>query len=951
MRFIPTPLVLPVSFLLLLGCMLACAPVVQAAPVWGEVHELKQPDGSLVQVKIWGDEFYQVVESLDGYTLVRHPDTGTICYAELSPDGDELVSTGIALQANAPEGLATGQHVRISKASARSKIQASRLRFDIGEQEVLNAAGVADGPQMAAPNNGNVQAICLIIDFPDEAGTIPASAVDSFCNQVGYTGYGNNGSIRDYFYDVSNGSLTYTNYVPAAYYTALYSKSYYDNPAEATGPKARALILEALNSLESSGFDFSQYDSNGDGLIDGINAFYAGNCNSGWAKGLWPHSWTVSFSADGVSTYKYQITDMGTSLEIGTFCHENGHMLCYWPDLYDYDYDSRGVGVFCIMCAGGHGTNPVEPCAYLKRDAGWADETVLAGSETGLSVTVGSNKVYTFRHPTKSYEYYLIENRRATGRDSQLTDSGIAIWHVDEYGSNDNQQMTPSLHYECTLVQADGNWDMENNLNYGDSTDLWGAPSYTECGPSTSPDTNWWAGDSSGLIVTNISSPDTTMTFDVGSGSLNYFECSTIASPQDVNVPFPVTITARDSGGGIADRFDGTASLSGIAGSGDVTIGSETASWNYPFSTFYEDARTQSIYLAGEIGGAGQINSLALDVATVPGQTMLNWTIRMKHIPSSFSSYGASPSWEGSGWTTVYQADEVIAGTGWKTFQFDTPFAYNGTDNLMIDFSFNNSSWSDDGYCRYSTTAGARSAYFRTDSYYGDPLSWLGTDPPVSTIARVPNITLSIGIPVAITPTVTGSFVDGVWTGNVTVLEPAVDVVLRIDDGSGHGGDSNSFEVIDTSPATADAGADSIGFESRGAAAYVCHLDGTGSTGASTYFWGQTAGLPVVLRGADTAAPDFDAPQWDGSTELSRTEASLVFSLTVNQGEPNESVDECGVYVRIPGDANGDDLVNAFDVALVRMVAPGSDFNGDETINAFDVVILRQNAGRRRTVD
>ncbi len=37
----------------------------------GELFDLRQPDGSLVPVRIWGDEFYRVVESLDGYTLVR----------------------------------------------------------------------------------------------------------------------------------------------------------------------------------------------------------------------------------------------------------------------------------------------------------------------------------------------------------------------------------------------------------------------------------------------------------------------------------------------------------------------------------------------------------------------------------------------------------------------------------------------------------------------------------------------------------------------------------------------------------------------------------------------------------------------------------------------------------------------------------------------------------------
>ncbi len=67
---------------------------------------------------------------------------------------------------------------------------------------------------------------------------------------------------------------------------------------------------------------------------------------------------TTGFCADGVCTYRYQITNMGSALTLGTFCHENGHMLMGWPDLYDYGYDSTGAGVFCLMAYGGFALNP-----------------------------------------------------------------------------------------------------------------------------------------------------------------------------------------------------------------------------------------------------------------------------------------------------------------------------------------------------------------------------------------------------------------------------------------------------------------------------------------------------------------------------------------------------------------------------------------------------------------
>jgi M6 family metalloprotease-like protein len=481
-----------------------------AAPVWGEQFDLRQPDGSMVKVKIWGDEFYQIVESLDGYTLIRDAQTKEICYAVLSDDKNELLSTGVSASFPIPTKANIERHLRINPAASQAKAQAVRARF--------RAVGAAEKAAEFVPTTtGNVVGICLLVDFPDEAGTIDPNEVDDFCNQIGYTGYGNYGSIRDYYYDVSDGALTYTNYVVPTYYTAQHNKTYYDDPTDEDGVMIRTLTLEALNWLDDEGFDFSQYDSNGDSKIDAVNIFYAGYPESGWATGLWPRYSEISFYADGVSTYGYQITNLGDSLALDIFCHENGHMVCQWPDLYDYDFDSTGIGNYGLMGYGLY-SGPTEPCAYLKYTAGWATVLVLDRPRSNLSVPASLNLFYKYPHPSSSMEneYFLISNRQQSGRDAWLPDAGLAIWHIDTEGSNDYQQMTPTLHYLVTLVQADGNWDMENNINYGDPCDLYDADSYDRCGPDTYPNTNWWSGEPSGMDIHSISSSGQTMTFSFG---------------------------------------------------------------------------------------------------------------------------------------------------------------------------------------------------------------------------------------------------------------------------------------------------------------------------------------------------------------------------------------------------------------------------------------------------
>jgi hypothetical protein len=236
-----------------------------------------------------------------------------------------------------------------------------------------------------------------------------------------------------------------------------------------------------------------------------------------WAKGLWPHSFhlqTPYALAPGKRVFDYQITDMTDELSLGTFCHENGHMICDFPDLYDYGYESAGIGAYCLMCAGPNvdEKNPPHVNAYLKYKAGWAvGMTPISANLAGQSVA-GSNKFYYHRKsPT---EYYVIENRQQAGRDTALPGAGLAIWRVDELGDNQNEEMTAAQHYECALVQADGRNDLEHDPhNYGDAGDLFRKGGNDHFAAATTPNSKWWDGSPSGLDISGIGAVGASMGF------------------------------------------------------------------------------------------------------------------------------------------------------------------------------------------------------------------------------------------------------------------------------------------------------------------------------------------------------------------------------------------------------------------------------------------------------
>ncbi len=497
-----------------------------ALPFIAKTFKFRQPDGTQFEVRGWGNQYYAVFETLDGYTVVKNPHTGFYEIAQLSSDGTMLES------APGPQGNLDGSispsiqpGLRINRDAARAQGMEGAMRMggrrcDQRREErksLMRAAREMGGPVMAPPQRttvGDFVGLCLLIEFPDELGTISRDEVERFCNQQGYTGFGNNGSISDYFRDNSIGRCRYTNIV-ADYYRAQHPRSHYTDPSIQQGVRARQLIVEALTHLQANNFDFTPLTADSGGFVYAMNVYYAGGVVNNWAEGLWPHAWHLANPIQlvpGKSAFDYQFTDMSHQLTLGTFCHENGHMLCDYPDLYDYGSESGGAGAYCLMCAGGNinEKNPTHISAYLKRLSGWARNVMPIQHDQTTTLRSGENEFAMFAK--NSGEYFIVENRAKSGRDESLPDEGLAIWHVDEDGNNSNEQMTPAQHYELSLEQADGQFRLESLRSVGDSTDLYGQAN-NRFADSTTPNSKWWDGTTSNLDIFDITPPGVEMTF------------------------------------------------------------------------------------------------------------------------------------------------------------------------------------------------------------------------------------------------------------------------------------------------------------------------------------------------------------------------------------------------------------------------------------------------------
>lgn len=530
---------------LLAGLLLACASLLShaAVPYQNHVFEFRQPNGETLKLRLDGNDYYAEQRTPDGSLVVYDASKRGMCYAELSGTGDELVSTGV-LATNAKQRVFNTKDRMQPGLSAEARARKVKEKYkerhgrDLEQSSIMPSAttgttsGLAAGASATAAVTGTMRGLTVIIDFPDQAGTITKAQVESFLNDAVYTGFGNAQSVRGYFLKVSDNKFDYTNTV-TRYYRAKYNKSYYADNTLSSSVRSQQLITEALTWLrDTERFDFTTLTRDSSNRIKGLNFFYAGETDSAWSKGLWPHMGSLSpqFCSGTVCTGSYQITNMGAAMSIGVFAHESGHLMMGWPDLYDYDGSSEGsVASFCLMGYGGIGAQskyrPAPPVGYFRYLAGWdtaieLNPAINAQAPKGrLALTSGAHTLYRWSNPANAQEAFYLEAIHQSDQNLHQPDQGLAVYHVDPAGSNNNE-----WHPYVQMEHADGRHDPEYKINRGDATDLYDGSTLgfynTMPNALTSRGTNskWWNGYASGFGVAKISVPAQTIGFDIVNG-------------------------------------------------------------------------------------------------------------------------------------------------------------------------------------------------------------------------------------------------------------------------------------------------------------------------------------------------------------------------------------------------------------------------------------------------
>ncbi|MGD9547433.1 MAG: M6 family metalloprotease domain-containing protein [Candidatus Krumholzibacteriia bacterium] len=583
-----------VSFFMLAGHPASAVP---ADPQ--RIFNLQQPDGQAFSARLSGDETVHWYETEDGYTILRD-DQGFWLYAVEDPSGS-LVRSDRVVGMDAP---VSDRHLRpdaalMARMAAKAASPATRL-----------------GPVTKNAITGNQDVVIILVEFAD-TGTGEGSDGDHDAAYFGSAADGlvlgsSGGNLADWLDEVSFGQLTLGGVVANDRWhrsdrTELYfggdcdpglpCDPPYDVPTMTDNCNACIpdLARNAVQMADTTGFDFSLFDGDSDGVVDHVIIVHAGHNQAslgGAVDDIWSH-WGVipggGEPVDGIVVENYVLVSEHDAMSV--LAHEFMHDLGA-PDLYDYDADSDPVGRWCVMGELVEGPRPVHPCGLLKVDidgdftngmSGWLTPVPLTTEGTytvnRLDQTA-TQAVYVTDPAFSGQEYFLVENRSRAGYyDYSLPESGLIITHVDMAmpdGGGRFNDGTPSNSYHGAWIERPLNLVSPDGAAYSADDE---EHQFT---PTTVPNTNANGDVGTGDVFWGIAAEGDAMDFSyragptVVSGTTSGFtEWTVDHSPYVVNAD--LTVADGDTlwiEPGVVVKFSGT-STSLLVNGTLIAVGTE----------------------------------------------------------------------------------------------------------------------------------------------------------------------------------------------------------------------------------------------------------------------------------------------------------------------------------------------------------------------------------------
>lgn len=386
------------------------------------------------------------------------------------------------------------------------------------------------------PSIGSPKILVFCVDFPDSKAIDQGLTMDDM--EKVFNGTSDDldfESLNSYYLKSSYGKLNLTADL-YGFYTTNHTAEYYEeqndlwnsNDPDAIHPESD-IVFEVLSYYDDQ-IDYSDYDSNGDGCIDGLYIIYSHDVSFDTGSDLW-WAWQTYYMYygdyfDGVEPLylcwagSEFITSSSDNLDARTVIHETGHMMGL-DDYYDYDtsddYNSGGLGSADMMdgAVGDHGP-------FSKLMLGWITPIVVESSssvdllpyiENGDVVLIIDEWNNTIFDEYLLVSFYTPDGLYAADSETYFCNPGLTIYHVNaELDPNASAYYTPfkynntdSTYKVVEFVEANTLF-LVSDVGYVDNNDIFEMGD--TLGDNVQSDYTWNNGDPLGFDIEILSLSD-----------------------------------------------------------------------------------------------------------------------------------------------------------------------------------------------------------------------------------------------------------------------------------------------------------------------------------------------------------------------------------------------------------------------------------------------------------
>lgn len=391
-------------------------------------------------------------------------------------------------------------HFPLHKAPPRKEIRHTSSQQQDYDFQPSTARASGEYIMTEFPTMGEIKGIVILAAFADVPFSVSADSInkllskrfnaDDYSEEIHFDEYSNiygknldlevtiPGSARDYFKTQSFGQFAPSFDVVGPVILDNNRAHYGANNSSGNDKNTAGMISDACEKANTLGLvDFSNYDNDGDGIVDIVYVVYAGSdeAQTGIEEAIWAKASSRQFTiSDSIKIGRYAcsgelVIDLPVVAGIGTFVHEFSHVLGL-PDFYNTNSNCNKLtmDMWSVMDYGMYNAEGFVPSAYTSFERYSLDWIPMHTLDQPATMSIGSTedegkgyRIFTSAIDSTAADtasFYVIENIRKEGWNRYAPNSGLLISEVTYNATawKNNKVNTETSHRH--LVVPANNW-------------------------------------------------------------------------------------------------------------------------------------------------------------------------------------------------------------------------------------------------------------------------------------------------------------------------------------------------------------------------------------------------------------------------------------------------------------------------------------------------------------